>query len=910
MKIDVDEPASTFKNNPLRFTNQDVAKETEAILKIIDQRDSLRLTIKRLREYERKQIFVRTEAESEIVSMNLDKDIDTYENFEDIAGSTVDSTDYGNPEVLDTGQVNLLDMGDFLSRPVKIAQSTAAVGSNFTFSVDAWNLYLSHPAVRAKLKNFAYLNATLMIRITVSGTTWHYGKFQVSYQPLAGFNANLTYVIPQLATSQRIVALTYLSQGKGATTMDVHDNKPLEIACPFISPQPMGRLYNKSPLILAAAGGYDDFTGFGTLYINSIGTVKAVGAAATPVGVQVYAWMEDLKLGCPTGTVIEIGTESKGSKTQVKKGKDEREAGPVEAISSKAAGIASALTQVPVIGSFASAAVAPLKMLSGVASLFGFSYPTLIDTPTRMKNEPFQNSSQWIGCDTGQRLTIDPKQELSVDPRATGTDLDEMSYSHLCAVESLVDTFTWATSDGQMASSIWLVPVNPNIAKRVLVSAGPPATYVVAPTALGFTAIPHVWWRGDITFRFEIVCSKFHRGSLAVLYEPNISQNVVIDTTLDLNKQYIKKVDLQSVTDFEVTVKWALPRPWARVLTTDLYGDLGAVGFLGDSLFDYANGYLAVVPYTELQSPDGSSITINVYVKSDNMHFNQYTLEHIPTARPSVESLGSREPWDLRPTPLARYWLDIGTESDGSYSDHTPNPVERMDLNESSAKDDNICSLNFGEAPLSFRSALRRFSAWRNNGNVKITAATTAPIIRYQTYPWSAPTPSYNTLDANANPNLFGYLRLAYLGWRGGIKWRFGMAGPINSRYLHDMVVRLDPPTTSVPSTTLTTQTDYQMYSCRASGSAMFVPTTNGGIEVEWPMYTTNLFLMSFNKDVIPTTSIMDNLLSQTLSFHVPTNGTSATATDSLCAVTSCAAAEDFSLMRFSGAPVYTYTFP
>jgi len=327
-------------------------------------------------------------------------------------------------------------------------------------------------------------------------------------------------------------------------------------------------------------------------------------------------------------------------------------------------------------------------------------------------------------------------------------------------------------------------------------------------------------------------------------------------------------------------------------------------------LFDYANGYLAIVPYTELQSPDGSGITINVYVRSDNMHFNQYTLQNIPTARPSVESNGTVEPWILYGDDLLVTVLDIGTESDGSHSDHTPNPIERMDLNESSARDDDICSLNFGEAPLSFRAALRRFSPWRNNGNVKITTSTTAPIILYQTYPWSAPTPSYNTLDANASPNLFGYLRLAYLGWRGGIKWRFGMAGPINSRYLHDLVVRLEPPTTTVPATTLTQQTDYQMYSARASGSAMFCPTTNAGVEVEWPMYTTNLFLMSFNKDVIPTTSIMDNLLSQTLSFHVPTNGNTPSATDSLVAVTSCAAAEDFSLMRFSGAPVYTYTFP
>ena len=465
---------------------------------------------------------------------------------------------------------------------------------------------------------------------------------------------------------------------------------------------------------------------------------------------------------------------------------------------------------------------------------------------------------------------------------AAGTELAD-AYSHLCSVETLVDQFTWATSDGQMASSIWMAPVNPNIAKRVLVAAGPPAQYVVAPTAMGFAATPHTWWRGDITFRFEIVCSQFHRGSLAVLYEPNISQNVVIDTSLDLNKQFIKKIDLQTVKDFEVTVKWAFPRPWARILTNDLLDDLGSVGFLGDALFDYANGYIAVVPYTELQSPDGSSIKINVYVKSDNMHFNLYTLDNIPTARPSVES-------------------------DGSVEYHTPNPVDSSDLNNSTAKEDNISSLTFGETPLSFRSALRRFSAWKDNDNVKISTSTTAPVIRYRTYPWSVPTPAYGSVSLNITPNLFGYLRLAYLGYRGGIKWRFALCGPVTNRNLNGVVVTIEPPLENTPATSISTQTDYQMLSAAASGSAMFVPATNGGIEVEWPMYTTNLFLISFNEDLTPTTSIMDNYISSALSFYVPTGPTAASATDPIIACTSCAAAEDFSLMRFSGAPVYLYS--
>lgn len=866
-----------YKTSPHNFTSEESYKENMRINELISNRNALALTIKCLRTWVMSQ--TRLEAETE-VSQSLGSDnTDTYQNFTDSAGMAPDFQSYGYSDSIPTGQINTLDMSDFLSRPLKISQTEVKEGSDLTFSADIWEVFTSHPSIRAKLKNYAYFKGDLNVRITVSGTPWHFGKLQVSYQPLASMNANLAVLVPFLPTAKRILALTYLSQAKGAVTIDVHDNMPLEIKCPFIAPQPMLRLFNKSALILPDTTPFDDFVGFGKLYINSISPIQAVGTTATPVGIQIYAWVTDLELGVPTGTVAQIGTESTTSVRKVKASSiDERKTGPIEAIASNAANIAARASSFPIIGSFARAAERPLKLMAGLSSLFGFSYPTMINMPQRVKNEPFQNSSQFIGHDTGQRLTIDPKQELSVDPLATGTDVDELSYSYLCSRESLIDTFTWSSSNGQMASSIWMAPVNPNISKRVLNSG---TTYNITPTPMSFVACAHTWWRGDITFRFEIVCSQFHRGTLAVLFEPNISQNVVIDTTLDLNKQFIKKVDLQTCTDFEVTVKWAYPRPWARVLTNDLLGDLGQVGFLGTSLFDYANGYIAVIPYTKLQSPDDSDITINVYIRSDDMNFNQYTLLNIPTSRPAVQS---------------------------STEVSTPHPVDSSDLNQSSASDENICTLTFGEMPISFRSALKRFAAWKQNDYAKLTTTSTAPFVDFLTPSWSEPTPSY-VATGNASPNLFGYLRYAYLGFRGGTKHRVTLVGPCASQRNYSTIASLIGPGTGTPTTTIGYSTASLLASARSSGSVMFMSDTNAGIEFEVPLYTPNLFLVSFNNSLKPSGSIMDALITWgfTVSFTTVQNQV-IDATYPLYVATTSAAAEDFSLMRFSGCPVYSYT--
>lgn len=881
---------SHYKYHPYNCVNHTVKRANKQILELIARKDALRMTIRRLRTHILYSTDRSVEADVEVKQNFDDNPVDVYENFEDTSGMAANSQTYGNADTLKTGQYNVLDMSNFLSRPLKMAQTEVKEGDNLTLELDIWELFTSHPSVRAKLRNYAYFSGTMNVRITVSGTPWHFGKLQASYQPLAGKNKNLDVLVPMLATANRYAALTYLSQAKGATTIDVHDNQPLEVVCPFISPQPMLRLFNKSALILPDATPFSDFVGFGTLYINSISAIQAVGATATPVGIQVYAWVTDLELGVPTGTVIEIGTEADteiiyhqngGGFLRKVESKDEREAGPVEKIASGAALIAKHASNLPVIGRFAHAAFTPLKTIAQIASLFGFSYPTMINKPERIKNEPFQNSAQFIGYDTGQRITIDPKQQLSVDPVATGTEIDELSYAYLCSTESLLDTFTWETADGQMASSIWMAPVNPNIAKRILTAVGPPPTYIVAPTPLGFTATPHQWWRGDITFRFEIVCSQFHRGTLAVLFEPNISQNVVIDTTLDLNKQFIKKVDLQSCTDFEVTVKWAYPRPWARVLTPDLLGDIGAVGFLGDSLFDYANGYIAVVPYTALQSPDDSSISINVYIRSEDMSFNQFTMINVPTVRPSVEA---------------------STE----VHLHTPHPVDSSVLNESSAVSTDIATLTFGEMPISFRSALKRFSPWFINDTVKLTTNTAYYSYTYINQWWSNPTPSYSSNTGN-EINLFGYLRYAYLGFRGGTKHRLNPTGPVPSYDTSTAIITLVAPN-STPGRSIAWNTDFQRMSPQAIGSAMFMPATNAGVEFEVPMYTPNLFLVSFDEDLYPSGSIMDDEMTwgYEATFGVAANaGTSATYPVFMCS--SSAAAEDFSLMRFSGCPIFQY---
>lgn len=855
------------KQNMLYSSSPGFGRECDVYFAFKARLKALELTANRLRsaiDRSNRSFNVVTESgiESEMTNQgDISTQTDVHQNVSDVAGDAGDYDPQPEYTTINVGQDNVLDMSVFLERPLAVTSFSVAPGSLVNYNVDLWDYVLSHPSIRAKIRNYAYIRAKMNVRIAISGTPFHYGKVLVSYQPLAGFNENLNIVDSELSLN-RSLSLTYLSQSPYSRVMDIKSNKPLEMEFPFISPQPVLRLFNKSPLIIPEGSPFNDAVGFGKLYVQSLNPVRCASATPSDVSVFIYAYMTDVQLGAPTGTVLTVGTES---------GKDERMSGPIEKVATRASEIAYKLTTIPVIGPYAKASAVTLGGLGSLAALFGFSVPTMENEPTRVKNQAFQNGTHVIGYDTGKRITLDPKQELSVDPRCVQRETDDMSLAYISSRESYLDTFAWEESTVPLSTSIWMAPVNPSIVKAVPTG---PSAFVVAPTALSFCATPFDVWRGDIQFRFEIVCSKYHRGKLAFYFEPNISQNVVIDTVLDMNKQFIKVIDIQEVQDISFTVNWAFPRAWAKVLPASLLGDLGTVGFLGPQLSEYANGYVAVTPFTSLQSPDGSDISVNVYISSANMMFNQAIDANFPTARPTTESgeLSSEE-------------------------------VTMMDLNVSSADISQICEEHYGEMPVSFRALLKRFNSVKDyeapTGDA--TIARTVRVSDISNYPKVIP--SYD--GSSGSSSLYGYLRYAFIGIRGGTRRRFQLVGDVEYGRNNVILVRLDPPSAADIPYTVVYSSNLNAFESLYRGSILFVPHVNGGFEYEVPLYTNNLFGMSFSEDPFPTTSIVENNLTRSHSIRVAISKSPDT---NVYYQSHFAAGDDFSMFGYQGAPLFVYS--
>lgn len=788
----------------------------------------------------------------------------TKENVQDMGGDTTVSTSAGQSRYPSTGAREVLHLQDFFRRPIEIANFPITAGATVQTNYDVWSLWSLVPSVRAKLKNYAYFKGNLHLRIAVSGAPQHYGRLLFSYQPYAAVNSNLQKLLNATLTygDMRPLLWNYLSQARGSITVDVKANDPVEMTCPFISSKPMFRLYNTSTSVISDVTNFTDFTNAGELHVVSLAPISSVSPTPSQVYVQIYAWMEDVELGCPTGTVLTITTES----GEV----DERDAGPIERFASGAAELSSALSVVPKIGPLAVASNIFFTGLASIASIFGWSRPVLTDDPVLVKNSPFQNGANTIGSETSLRITLDPKQELSIDPSIGGSNEDEMCITALSRVSTYLTTIAWQAGWTPMVP-FWHCRVSPCL--DTWTTNGTNSWY--QPTGMSFASMPFKYWRGTIKYKFEIVTSAFHRGKIAVFYEPNVNHFTLVTGAVNTNKQFLCIVDIQETQTFEVCVAWANPREWGTIYPASAIRKVQYGSSIDVTLPHYTNGFISVMPFTALQSPDGSDTPINVFVSCDDLMVNFMQEDNVPQAR------------------------KIRTES-GVVSD---NSVTCFELNKTMSEVKDICLHHFGERPASFRSLMKRYVT---TAQVTKAAGGTASHIGMLTaymnifplsnLPYGATSPTYN--------DLFTYLRYAYLGSRGSVRKRLRFSSGVTYTGTQQIVVTNQSADSGGSNTAAFTDGSFATYSL--NGSVQFVPTSNGGVEFELPFYSTNLFQFSCDDNmgtgVFTDRAEYESYWLRHYGVVQETYGTYLAWTMQECS----AIGEDFMFVRFLGAPYFT----
>jgi hypothetical protein len=677
----------------------------------------------------------------------------TYENvqFSDQHDPYMYSVDAVMDPTRSLQDANDASLANFFSRPIKIAEEEWSTSANLNFDIDPWSLYFDNPRVSNRLTNFSLMKANLKVKVVINGNGFQYGRMLVSYLPFDVYDnlsTNAALVRSDLvqASQQPHIFLNPTTSTGGEMKL------------------PMFNYQNYFEIIES------QWSEMGRLYFRTLNPLKHANGATDVVTITVFAWAEDVSMSVLTS--VDQDTLSPQSGEIEEANKEGTISGPATSV----AKFAAYLKGVPYIAPFATATEIGAGAVATMAKIFGYCRPPITKAPEPYRPTPVSSLALTNVPDNAQKLTVDEKQELSIDPRIAGVGpADPLNIREIAKRESYLTTFNWNIGTAP-DTLLWNARLDPCTWAE---DSGPPVSYHFPACCMA--ALPFSHWKGSMKFRFQIVCSSFHKGRLKIVYDPNFIANNTYLGFSEYNTNYLKVVDIAEEQDFTIEIGNGQER---NFLNHALPGQDGVTTMYSTTRYTSkgtGNGVIGVLVVNELTTPNSAvtnDIEINVFVSmgddfevaAPDDYFKHFVLKpqsgEILEPQSGVlvpESQNTDEP----DAPQQQSSTIIGLP-----------PAESPELNK----------VFFGEAITSYRTMLKRYELW--NTIPKLATVPTVVSSRFAPFPYlrGAVAGAVDTADSGGTPFSYNYVntllihwvRSAFSGHRGSIRYKLVPRGCAN----------------------------------------------------------------------------------------------------------------------------------
>lgn len=603
----------------------------------------------------------------QLQSADVSAEVHEVVSFVDNSAGDVTDLGYSHSDIASRGATVNTSLEHFLSRPTLIdtrVWTTATATGNLGTVLEPWYLLLNNPVIRSKIENYAYLRAKLCMKVVVNATPFHFGLMRVAYEPNvnAAGGGDRTSKIRSNPTTALTQIIPY-SQLPGIWVLPADDSGG-ELKVPFFRHTNWLQLTNAT-----------DVQRCGNLtYHVAFPLTVASTSGSTSISIQTFAWFEDVELN---GSTAELSLQAR----------DEYD-GPISRVASAAANVASKLENVPVIGKFARASNIGASAIAGIASIFGFTNTPIIDGVHTFTPAPGAHLASAEISTAVQKLSLDPKQELSIDPTMHGlSSEDEMSIKYITSKKSALVMDGWSTSD-TTGTVIFNARVNPAMFGSVsIVDAGVvERAERVYHTPVSYLSSLFQHWRGDVIFEIQVICTKFHKGRLKIAWDPlgnsgavALSENKVYTTILDIgqNNKAMFRVPYHSAYNFLRN----------RSVGADNWGPGNVLTI--NPQFD--NGQFQISVLTPLMSP--------VSPQNVGVLISFYGAENFEFANPR-STLGAA----YNASPPSFFAVQA--------KDEVTAESTAVTFGDQGSKHEEQYALNFGEKIVSLRSLLHRYSLY------------------------------------------------------------------------------------------------------------------------------------------------------------------------------------------------------
>lgn len=594
---------------------------------------------------------------------------------------------------------------------MRIFTTTWDVGSTINATIDPWSLFLGNASVEKKIDNYHLFRGDLRLRFQINGNPFYYGQVVCAYHPLAlqdDFHLNVTTAssdaIEKMALSQMPNVYLNPTEAQGGILQCDYFYPANYIRLPSAERSQLGRVHLKSMTLLSHAN-----------------------ASTRALDITVFAYMENVVLTVPTSQVFQS--------EYVKK--------PVSAMASSVAKAAGMFRNLPVLGPYAKATEQVATGIGAAARSLGYSRPPVLDPPRRVERRGVGQLAVTNMDEIVDKLALDVKQELSIDPRVTGCEpVDEMSMDFFLRKESFLTNILWNVDDTP-DTFLWNSKVTPLLGS--LGSTPNSLLPIMGTTPMQYVAPLFKYWTGNIIFRFVVVASSYHQGRLRITLDPNRASAA----GGDWNTVYTQIVDISETKEFEIVANWMAPTAFLDVGAPFVQNWSSALQF-NTAEDPTTNGVIKIEVLNELTTPStgGDEVRIMCFVRGG-------------------ESLSFMNPVDVDDTLKTVYYQSFQSV--------------RMEVAEAGAarEADHTLDVYGGEAVTSIRQLTRRYCFYRGAGAVNLgpDMMGTANFVRAD-YPASRGVVQ-NGLDVSdtvkcnyVGTNYMTYFQGCYLARRGAVRYK------------------------------------------------------------------------------------------------------------------------------------------
>lgn len=549
----------------------------------------------------------------------------------------------------------------FMSRPIKILSGVWSIGETLfsTTTFNPWTLFFSNKRVINRINNYNLLQCKLKVKILINGTPFHYGKALMSYQPLHTIDT-VSKLTRTTVVYNDFIELTQRPHVYLDPTMD----QGATMSLPFF--------WYKNWLNIVDS----EWTEMGQMRLDIIVPLLHANGGTGDVSYSIYVWAEDVKLSAPT---------TMNSSSLVTQSGDEIGKGIISKTATNIAHAMGMLREVPIIGPYAKATSLVSASIADISRAYGYSRPPILDSIKPVRPTTFGNLANTDADDFSQKLSLDSKNELTIDSRTLGlSGNDEMTIKSIATRMGYYTQFEWQATaiQEQMLFNTYVTPMLYNTN----------STVELHMTASCFASIPFKYWTGSMKYRFQIVASPYHKGRLKIVYDPG----TITTTTSEYNIAFTRIIDISKERDFEIEVTWAQETAFreVRLIST------GYVPFSTSAQLSVdrtnTNGVLAVYVVNELTAPSADPTNVSIIVSS-------CAGEDIELSAPTQRQLTN---YSYFPTPP----LTVQVGDIDEMCDDCPGQADELDNYKVVPQPNHLFDVYMGEKIVSFRSLIKRYT--------------------------------------------------------------------------------------------------------------------------------------------------------------------------------------------------------